>query len=134
MADSSVRRSASGHEYTPHDFDVFMAHDIDVPDLGAGDNAPPAYGDYHNELQLSQAGFEAEAAVTCEPESFPSVVCDKGLLTSTPALEPMVVLTSTSTKRTGGWPNSSRQPSTTSSAPSHSSHPDPCPRHTSPRA
>ena len=36
-----------------------------VPDLGGGDDAPPpAYGDSLDQLQLSQAGFEAGAAVT----------------------------------------------------------------------
>ncbi|KAK3939702.1 glycosyltransferase family 28 domain-containing protein [Diplogelasinospora grovesii] len=37
-----------------------------VPDLGAADDAPPAYGtgDHLDQLQLSQAGFEAGAAVT----------------------------------------------------------------------
>jgi hypothetical protein len=35
-----------------------------VPDLGADLDAPPAYGDHFDELQLSQAGFEAGAAVT----------------------------------------------------------------------
>lgn len=39
---------------------------ISVPDLGANLDAPPAYGDEFNELQLSQAGFEAGAAVTGE--------------------------------------------------------------------
>ncbi|KAB5578470.1 glycosyltransferase family 28 domain-containing protein [Coniochaeta sp. 2T2.1] len=37
---------------------------VSVPDLGATLDAPPAYGDVFNELQLSQAGFEAGAAVT----------------------------------------------------------------------
>jgi hypothetical protein len=37
---------------------------VSVPDLGANLDAPPAYGDDFNELQLSQAGFEAGAAVT----------------------------------------------------------------------
>ena len=33
-------------------------------DLGADSDAPPAYGDFHDKLQLSHAGFEAGAAVT----------------------------------------------------------------------
>ncbi|OIW26165.1 UDP-Glycosyltransferase/glycogen phosphorylase [Coniochaeta ligniaria NRRL 30616] len=37
---------------------------ISVPDLGANLDAPPAYGDQFDHLQLSQAGFEAGAAVT----------------------------------------------------------------------
>ena len=33
-------------------------------DLGADADAPPAYGEFHDRLQLSQSGFEAGAAVT----------------------------------------------------------------------
>ncbi|KAI3399807.1 hypothetical protein diail_5604 [Diaporthe ilicicola] len=33
-------------------------------DLGASDEAPPAYGEVHDQLNLSQAGFNAGAAVT----------------------------------------------------------------------
>lgn len=33
-------------------------------DLGAADEAPPAYGELHDQLNLSQAGFNAGAAVT----------------------------------------------------------------------
>lgn len=33
-------------------------------DLGASDEAPPAYGELHDQLNLSQAGFNAGAAVT----------------------------------------------------------------------
>lgn len=35
-------------------------------DLGASDEAPPAYGEVHDQLNLSQAGFNAGAAVTGE--------------------------------------------------------------------
>lgn len=39
--------------------------DQDSPlDLGASDEAPPAYGELHDQIQLSQAGFNAGAAVT----------------------------------------------------------------------
>lgn len=41
------------------------AGDQDSPlDLGAGDAAPPAYGELHDQIHLSQAGFNAGAAVT----------------------------------------------------------------------
>lgn len=33
-------------------------------DLGAGDEAPPAYGTLYDQLNLSQAGFNAGAVVT----------------------------------------------------------------------
>lgn len=33
-------------------------------DLGASDEAPPAYGELHDQFNLSQAGFNAGAAVT----------------------------------------------------------------------
>lgn len=42
---------------------------ISLPDLGANLDAPPAYGDEFNELQLSQAGFSAGAAVTGKLQS-----------------------------------------------------------------
>lgn len=35
-------------------------------DLGAGDEAPPAYGDLYDRVHLSQAGFDAGAIVTGE--------------------------------------------------------------------
>ena len=37
---------------------------VSVPDLGAEQDAPPAYGDQFDELHLSQAGFSAGAVVT----------------------------------------------------------------------
>lgn len=40
------------------------AQDTSPLDLGAGDEAPPAYGELHDQLNLSQAGFNAGAAVT----------------------------------------------------------------------
>ncbi|KAK1755035.1 glycosyltransferase family 28 domain-containing protein [Echria macrotheca] len=43
---------------------VSLLEDLDNPDLGASEAAPPAYGDLHDQLQLSQAGIEAGAAVT----------------------------------------------------------------------
>lgn len=35
-------------------------------DLGASNEAPPAYGELHDQLNLSQPGFNAGAAVTGE--------------------------------------------------------------------
>lgn len=35
-------------------------------DLGASEEAPPAYGDLYDQLNLSQAGFKAGATVTGE--------------------------------------------------------------------
>jgi hypothetical protein len=45
-------------------YTVSDSFSVTVPDLGANLDAPPAYGDVFNELQLSQAGFEAGATVT----------------------------------------------------------------------
>ncbi len=36
-----------------------------VPDLEVPNEAPPAYGEHLDQLQFSQPGFEAGAAVTC---------------------------------------------------------------------
>lgn len=61
----------SGHEQNnPADGHGSYAGDgFQVPDLGADLDAPPAYGDHFDELQLSQAGFEAGAAVTGDSTS-----------------------------------------------------------------
>lgn len=48
---------------------------VSVPDLGANQDAPPAYGDQFNQLQLSQAGFQAGAAVTGECSCFVRCTC-----------------------------------------------------------
>lgn len=40
----------------------FVGSDADT------DIAPPAYGEHHDQLQLSQAGFAADAAVTREQD------------------------------------------------------------------
>lgn len=44
--------------------DMWVADGLNAPDLGASDDAPPAYGEHHDQLTLSQVGFEAGAAVT----------------------------------------------------------------------
>ena len=60
---------ADGHESLVADG---FQHSLELPDLGANIDAPPAYGDLHDQLQLSQAGIEAGANVTrtsrCIPE------------------------------------------------------------------
>ncbi len=46
--------------------DPRVADGFSMQDLGAADDAPPAYGDAIDHLQLSQSGFQADAAVTGE--------------------------------------------------------------------
>jgi hypothetical protein len=53
-------------EQVPETSDMWVADGLQAPDLGARDDAPPAYGEHHDQLQLSQVGFEAGAAVTGE--------------------------------------------------------------------
>ncbi|KAK0731150.1 hypothetical protein B0H67DRAFT_474439 [Lasiosphaeris hirsuta] len=43
---------------------VPIPEELDIPDLGGEQIPPPAYGDHLDQLLLSQAGFEAGAAVT----------------------------------------------------------------------
>jgi len=43
---------------------VPIQEELDDLDLAGDDVPPPAYGEFHDQLQLSQAGFEAGAAVT----------------------------------------------------------------------
>jgi len=60
-SDSHAIRSQDGRSPDPTITDGF-----NIQDLGATDEAPPAYGDSLDHLQLSQGGFEAGAAVTGE--------------------------------------------------------------------
>jgi len=43
---------------------VPILEELEDPELAGDDVPPPAYGEFHDQLQLSQAGFEAGAAVT----------------------------------------------------------------------
>jgi len=43
---------------------VPVLEELEDPDLTGDEVPPPAYGEFHDQLQLSQAGFEAGAAVT----------------------------------------------------------------------
>ncbi|KAK0657422.1 hypothetical protein B0T16DRAFT_442114 [Cercophora newfieldiana] len=45
---------------------VPILEELEDPDLAGDDVPPPAYGDFHDQLQLSQAGFETNAAVTSD--------------------------------------------------------------------
>lgn len=45
---------------------VPVLEELEDPDLGADDVAPPAYGEFHDQLQLSQPGLEADASVTTD--------------------------------------------------------------------
>ncbi len=58
--DSHAIRSQGGR------VDPLISDGFIVQDLGATEDAPPAYGDHMDQLQLSQAGFQAGAAVTSE--------------------------------------------------------------------
>jgi hypothetical protein len=44
--------------------DALVSDGFQVPSLGAEADAPPAYGELHDQLQLSRAGLQAGAAVT----------------------------------------------------------------------
>ena len=78
-------------------YTVSDGYSVSVPDLGGNLDAPPAYGDEFNELQLSQAGFEAGAAVTGESPCLSRV---KHQLMD---FQATVASTSTSTRRTAVW-------------------------------
>ena len=47
-------------------FNSFPIDNVDQFGEEGDDVAPPAYGDLHDQIQLSQGGFEAGAAVTSE--------------------------------------------------------------------
>lgn len=78
-----------------------MNNAMDDPmDLGASTDAPPAYGDLMDKLNLSQAGFSAGAAVTGErDQTLPSQQAGaKGME------QMMAVSTSTSTRQVANSP------------------------------
>ncbi len=47
-------------------WDPRVTDGFNMQDLGASDDAPPAYGDAMDHLQLTQSGFKADAAVAGE--------------------------------------------------------------------
>lgn len=50
--------------------DALVTDGFVVPDLEVSGEAPPAYGEQFDQMQFSQPGFEAGAAVTGEFVSF----------------------------------------------------------------
>lgn len=57
---ASIQESASSDNISePLVSDGFILPEMEVPD-----EAPPAYGEYHDRMQFSQPGFDAGAAVT----------------------------------------------------------------------
>lgn len=69
LSRNSTVRQAAG---VPDGFKYSHDNASSPLDLGASDEAPPAYGDVHDQLNLSQAGFNAGAAVTGELRSLES--------------------------------------------------------------
>lgn len=47
-----------------HVSEPVLTDGFQLPDLNAVDSEPPPYGDHHDQVQFSQPGFEAGAAVT----------------------------------------------------------------------
>lgn len=74
------------------------------------DVAPPAYGEHHDQLQFSQAGFDADAAVTSAFALSPHSPYSSKLVSRTNNVQPRAEYTSTSTKRTTDYPSSSHPP------------------------
>lgn len=67
MADpSGLRRSqtAGGARPSEDARRPLISDGFNNVDLGADTDAPPAYGEFHDKIELSHAGFEAGAAVT----------------------------------------------------------------------
>lgn len=65
-----IARTASGRGHPAEDLhESTVADGFNPADLGAGEDAPPAYGEQFDKVQLSQAGFEAGAAVTGQETS-----------------------------------------------------------------
>ena len=70
LSRQSTLRQAAG---VPDGFNYSHDNASSPLDLGASDEAPPAYGEVHDQLNLSQDGFNAGASVTGElqPRSGP---------------------------------------------------------------
>ncbi len=64
MAETASQLARSGTLGSLASRDPRVADGFNMPDLGANEDAPPAYGDAMDHLQLSQAGFQAGATVT----------------------------------------------------------------------
>jgi hypothetical protein len=64
MKEGLVRSSSRRDGQQDTDLGSLVSDGFGPPDLGADIDAPPAYGEHHDQLRLSQAGFEAGAAVT----------------------------------------------------------------------
>jgi hypothetical protein len=58
-----IQRRVTGANRAGRTNAVPIAEDLEQEDL---DVAPPAYGEHHDQLQFSQTGFNADAAVTSE--------------------------------------------------------------------
>lgn len=61
---SILRQAAQAHAATSFKYGGSDAQANTPLDLGAGDEAPPAYGNLYDQLNLSQAGFNVGAVVT----------------------------------------------------------------------
>jgi hypothetical protein len=61
MTGASIPRRVTGNTRRGRTNAVPIAEDFEDADL---DIAPPAYGEHHDQLQFSQEGFAADAAVT----------------------------------------------------------------------
>lgn len=74
-------------------------------DLGASDDAPPAYGEVHDQLNLSQDGFNAGAAVTGELQPCHRPFWKPHEHSAKALAQMMAVSTSISVRPTGGCPS-----------------------------
>ena len=64
MADGNqLRRSDTRTVRLGESRDPLAADGFNMNDLGASEEAPPAYGEHMDQLHLTQSGFQAEAAV-----------------------------------------------------------------------
>lgn len=74
-------------------------------DLGASDDAPPAYGEVHDQLNLSQDGFNAGAAVTGEVAALRLPSSKPSEHSANPLTQMTAVSISISARPTGGYPS-----------------------------
>lgn len=71
MTQGTVPRKPIGNPIPGRTNAVPIAEDIGDTNQ---DVAPPAYGEHHDQLQFSQAGFNADAAVTGKQPRFPKPI------------------------------------------------------------
>lgn len=102
LSRQSTLRQAAG---VPDGFNYTHDNASSPLDLGADNEAPPAYGEVHDQLNLSQDGFNAGAAVTGELQPWERPLQSTMSTLAKALTQTMAVSISISARPTGGCPS-----------------------------